>query len=60
MKKRLYIVASIFLVTLLSFQTLKSSTQSSSQAVVVELDEDLTAIDFKSEDNFKDFDAYTD
>ncbi len=60
MKKRLYIVASIFLVTLLSFQTLKSSTQSSSQTVMVEIDEDLTAIDYKSEDNFKDFDAYTD
>lgn len=59
MKKRLYIISGVFLITLLSFQTIKSSTQN--QAVnIVEVEEELTAIDYRAEDNFKDFDGLTD
>ena len=59
MKKRLYIIAAIFLVTLLSFQTLKSNTQNTLDNVP-EGEEQLTAVDFRAEDNFKDFDGLTD
>lgn len=59
MKKRLYIIAALVLVTLFSFQTLKSSTQIT-PADTPEIEEELTAIDYKAEDNFKDFDALTD
>ena len=59
MKKRLYIIATIVLVTLFSFQTLKSSTQGPS-VETPEIEEELTAINYKAGDNFKDFDALTD
>lgn len=59
MKRRLYIIAAIFLVTLLSFQTLKSHTQNTLGSIP-EVEEQLTAVDFRVEDNFKDFDGLTD
>ena len=59
MNKKLYVIAVVFLASLFSFQTIKSNTQKNT-VNGLDIAEDLTAIDYRVEDNYKDFDALTD
>ena len=59
MNKKLYVIAAVFLASLFSFQTIKSNTQKN-KVNGLDIAEDLTAIDYRVEDNYKDFDALTD
>ena len=61
MKKKIFIIAAIVLVSLFSLQSIKSSTPVNSQSEVISVnDQPVTVGDYEADSNFKDFDQYTD
>ncbi len=60
MKRNLIVLGFIMVVSLVSFQTIKSNTLETNQPVIVEIEEDLTVIDQQSTRRDMDFIITTD